>query len=51
MPLYQIINMINDISMGRNIQLYDLHALVMYLGGPPDIFQHHPPDMGISAYN
>ena len=46
MPLYQVIKIINDISMGRMIQLCDLNAIVMYLGGPPDIFQVHPPDIG-----
>ena len=46
MPLYQVINIINDISMGRMIQLCDLNAVVMYLGGPLDIFQQHPPDIG-----
>ena len=46
MPLYQVIKIINDISMGRMIQLCDLNALVMYLGGPPNIFQCNPPDIG-----
>ena len=46
MPFYQVIKIINDVSMGRMIQLYDLNAIVMYLGGPPDIFQQYPPDIG-----